>query len=78
MSVEGNERRWMINIVMNTLSPQSPISPAEKNCSVSGILSVSVLALAVCDFPPSSYTICLKSVLAICKPETSLVFKIPF
>jgi len=63
---------------MNTLSPQSAVSPAEKNCSVSGILSLSVMTLTVDDFPPSSYTIGLKRVHAICKPETSLVLKIPF
>lgn len=62
---------------MNTLSPQSSVTPAEKNCSVSGILSESVMALTVGDFPPTSYTICLKQVHAICKTETSLVLKIP-
>ena len=63
---------------MNTISPQSAVTPAEKNCSVSGILSVSVSALTAGDFPPPSYTICLKGVNAICKTETSLVLKIPF
>jgi len=62
---------------MNTLSPQSAVSPAEKNCSVSGILTVSVSALTVGDFPPS-YTTGLKWLHAFCKPETSLVLKIPF
>jgi len=63
---------------MNTLSPQSAVSPDEKNCSVSGILSVSVSALTVGDFPPPSYTTGLKRVHAICTPETSLVLEIPF
>jgi len=63
---------------MNTLSPQSTVSPAEKNCSVSGFLSVSVSALTVGDFPPPSYTIGLKQVHAICKSETSSVLKISF
>jgi len=63
---------------MNTLSPQSAVSSAGKNCSVSGILSVSVSALSVGDFPPSPYTTGLKQVHAICQPETSLVLKIPF
>ena len=67
----------MINTVTNTISLQSAVSTAEKNCSVSGILSVSVSALTVSDFPPS-YTTGLKRVHAICKPETSLVLKIPF
>lgn len=63
---------------MNTLSPQSAVSPAAENCSVFGILSVSVSAPTVGDFPPPSYTTGLKWVHAICKPETSLVLKIPF
>jgi len=50
----------MMKINMNTLSSQSAVSPAEKNCSVSGFLSVSVSALTVGDFPPPSYTIGLK------------------